>query len=88
MNVKKKDIILLVAAAATFGLTAVLAFNLIVPKNTGVSKGVVVEVVVPIQPSFDEAGVKMISDTTKVRDFFLPVDLNSGIGNGSLFGPL
>lgn len=45
-----------------------------------------VEVIQPFEADFDEAGKSQLSDNAAARDFSVPIDLNSGLGNTNPFG--
>ena len=82
---KTKDIVYILLAVAILLVAGYIAFTQLVPK-TASAKKVQVEVVGSISPDFDQAALTQLSDGTKIRDFSVPLDLSSGLGNKDIFG--
>ncbi len=84
---KKRDLIYLLLAAGILLAAGYLAFTQLAPKRSAASGGaVVVERVGSVPAGLDAAGMSLLRDSTKVRDFESPEDL-TGLGNKTLFGP-
>lgn len=83
---KTKDLTQLIIAIALFAVVGFVVYNLLTPNKS--SKGVSVEVITPLEPSFSTTALADISDSTKVTDFYTPPDLKQGIGNPLPFKPV
>ncbi len=88
-QMKKKDVIMLVAAVAILLVTGYVAYiEVLAPKKTSGAKTstVTVEKIGVIPAQFDQDAVTQLSDTNQVFDYSPPVDL-TGLGNNTPFGP-
>ena len=83
---KTKDIIYLVITVVIFAVGGYLAFNNLVPKSTAGSAGTKVEIVGALKPDLDYAVIDTLLDKTKNVDYTVNLDLNSNLGNPSVFG--
>lgn len=79
---KVKDVMYLVVSMLIFLVIGVWAVATFSKKPTG--EQAQYEVVKVISNSFDETALEIISDTNKVRDFTIPIDLQQ-IGNPKPF---
>lgn len=83
---KRKEIIQLAVAAVILFVAGVLVYMQLAPKKSGNSnEKYMVEKVRPIDADFDEEALTQISDSRKVRDFYVAPDLSTGLGNSELF---
>jgi hypothetical protein len=80
---KTKDIVYLVLAGLIFVTAGILAYGSLAGKQ---SSGVQVEVVVPISAEYDQSALSKLTDPAVAKDFSIPVDLSSGLGNPAPFG--
>lgn len=87
---KTKELIQLIAALVIFAVAGFLIYLQVAPHNAGAgaTNGPSVEVVSPINADFDQDALSKVSDGTISRDFYQAPDLNSGLGNSQVFGPL
>jgi hypothetical protein len=83
---KKRDIFFLLLAAVILGVAGYLGYSQLAPKRA-TANGVEVEKVGVIPSSMDADGVATLRDPAKVRDYYAPVDLSSGLNNTAPFGP-
>ncbi len=86
---KQKEIVQLSVAAIVFVVAGILVFTQLGPgKSKSAKSAYTYEDVQSIDASFDENQLQAISDSAKVRDFYIPPDLNAGVGNPSPFKPI
>jgi hypothetical protein len=85
---KSKDLAMLLIAVVIFLVAGYLGYTqFLAPKNTdGGAKTVEVEVVGVIAPDFDQDTLAQLADTSTVRNFSVPLDLTTGLGNQAVFG--
>lgn len=84
---KRKDAIYLAITAVLVAASGVIVYSQLSPAKSKAPRSAKVEVVVPITPQYDSNALGQVSNPNKVKDFSVPVDLNSGIGNTRPFGP-
>jgi flagellar basal body-associated protein FliL len=82
---KRRDVVLLVLAMIIFVVAGYLAVANLLPKQTA-KKTVKVEVVGSIPSELDSTSLTSLTDTTKSKDFTVPIDLSTGLGNQAVFG--
>jgi len=82
--VKSKDILYLGISGVIFVFVGYIGFTQLAPQNKSNTQ-TTVEVIDPVASQYDAAGLTAISDTAKVRDFAVPIDLG-GLGNPTPFG--
>lgn len=82
---KRKDVGLILLAAIIFCVVGYLGFQALMPKSTQ-SSGVEVEVVTPIQSSFNEAAIKRLQDRVDAEDSYVAPNLTTGLNNPTPFG--
>ncbi|HEX7260067.1 MAG TPA: hypothetical protein VF272_04020 [Candidatus Saccharimonadia bacterium] len=86
---KKKEIIQLTVAGAIIAFAGLLfASQLGAPKSDSKKGRYTYEDVRPIKSDYAPELIEKITDSEKVKDFYLPPDLNSGIGNQTPFKPI
>jgi len=83
--VKTKEIVYLIAAVAIFGVVGYLIATQLVPQQTSSSKTTIVEVVGPIESSFESATLSTLKGVDN-KDFYSRPDLATGLGNQAVFG--
>ena len=86
---KRRDIVIMIVAAIIFLVAGYLVYTQIAPKGSATgaaSQGVQVDVVGAIAPDFDSSALATLQDGSKVRNFAVPVDLTTGLGNQAIFG--
>ena len=83
---KKKDIVYLLVAVVIFLVVGYVGLSQFGSPSSTKSKGVVVEVVDPISPNFDQNAMNKLRDTSQFHDFAVPVDLTTGLGNPAPIG--
>jgi flagellar basal body-associated protein FliL len=84
---KKKDLMALVIAVAIMLVAGYLVYTQVMPQKSGAaSQGVQVEVVGPIASDFDPSVMDTLSDSSKVRNFAVSLDLTTGLANPTIFG--
>ncbi len=81
---KTKDIVALGLAGIIITVVGVL----LVGKFSGGSqhKRAQVEVVDPVESGFDDTAKRQLVNSAAARDFSVPIDLRSGLGNVNPFG--
>lgn len=84
---KTKQIVQLVVAILILAIASYIVYALAVP-NKGGGKTVTYVKVTPIDPNFDTTSLNQLSNSSNVRDFYNPPNLNSGLNNSQPFGPL
>ncbi len=82
---KSKDIMMMLVAAVIFIAIGVVLYGQLKPKRTSGAHQTTVEVVDPINSSFDSSALSSINNPAQVRDFAVSIDLN-GLGNPTPFG--
>lgn len=83
---KTKDIVSLVFALIFLGVVGVIGYGQFGPKHIAKADTNFVEVVPVISNSVDPSGVlDKLDSKYRVRDFKLPVDVKSGLGNAAPF---
>lgn len=85
---KQKDLIRLGIAVIILCAAGILIFSQLAPKKSSGKAKYTYEDVQPIYPEYDAAVLSEISNSTLVRDFYIPPDLNTGIGNQTPFKPI
>ncbi len=84
---KPKEITQLIVAIVIFAIAGFLIYSQLGPKSGGKDgKGVSVEKVTKIPSGFNDQSLSVIGDSSRVRDFYSPPDLGSGLGNSQPFG--
>jgi hypothetical protein len=83
--VKQKDIVYLLLAVVILLVAGYVGYTQLVPKKGGSAKGVEGDKGGVVPSELDQAGLSILSDPAKVRDFSLPVDF-TGLGNKTPFG--
>jgi flagellar basal body-associated protein FliL len=83
--VKKKDLIQLAVALVIFIAAGFMIYLVAGPKKTAssASKQATIEVVTPIQPSYDQSALTQLNSA---HDFYTAPNLTTGLGNNQLFG--
>lgn len=88
MKLAKKDIIYILLAAVMFSVTGIVAFTQLAPKGAATgSAQATVEIVDPLVATLNTDALNTLGDPNKVRDYFVPIDLSTGLGNKAPFGP-
>jgi hypothetical protein len=82
---KKKDMFYMILAAAIFLVAGYIAYTQLSAKKT-TSKGVEVEVVGVFDSTYDPNALSALSDSSKVVDYTVPIDLSTGLNNPAPFG--
>lgn len=85
---KTKEIIQLGVAVLIFAVAGLLIFSQFGSKpkaGAAKSKGVMITVVTPINPTFDQATLALFDDTNAIKDFYNAPDLKNGLGNTQPF---
>ncbi len=86
---KTKELVQLIVAVLIFIIAGYIIYSVLVPqKSSGSNKGVSYTKVTPVNPNFSQTDLSNLGDSTKVRDFYNPPDLNNGLNNSQPFGPL
>ncbi len=84
---KKRDIFFLLLAAVILVVAGYLGYSQLAPKRGATTNGVEVEKIGTMPSVMDADGVATLRDPAKVRDYYAPVDLTSGLNNTAPFGP-
>ncbi len=85
---KQKEIIQLSIAGIIFLVAGIFIFGQLSGGKSSSAKGkYTYEDVRPLTSKYSVELLQKISDTDKVKDFYLPPDLKSGIGNQEPFKP-
>lgn len=82
---KKKDVIYLVLAVGILLTAGYIAYTKLLT-HKGPNAGVQVDVVGTIPANFNDTAINLIGDSTKVLDFYQPIDLTTGLNNPAPFG--
>lgn len=85
---KTKEIIQLAVAGVIFLVAGILVFNILAPRKAGTKSQLTYEKVTMIDPVFDQQLLDKLRDPTKAKNFYVPPDLNSGLGNTQPFSPI
>ncbi|HUC86896.1 MAG TPA: hypothetical protein VMR75_01020 [Candidatus Saccharimonadales bacterium] len=88
---KSKEIVELVVAVLILAIAGYVVYKIVVPSSpssSGASHTVTYVQVTPVDPNFDSNSLNELGDSSKVRDFYSPPDLSSGLNNSQPFGPL
>jgi hypothetical protein len=83
---KTKDIVSLVIALVIFLIAGYVAYTQLLSNPSSSKQEVKVEVVGAITEEFDSAALTMLRNPDKVRDYTVPLDLQTGLGNSAVFG--
>lgn len=83
---KTKDLMALVVAVLILLVAGYIVMTQILPKPASSSQGTQVEVVGEIKPGFDQAALTQLSDASNIRDYSVPLDLQTGLNNAAVFG--
>ena len=86
-DVNKKDLLYIGLTIVILAVVGVVAYGQFAGGTTA-SEGVSVEVIHPIDASFDQSALDRLRDQDRSRDFTVPVDVKSGAGNSTPFGSL
>ncbi len=85
---KRKDVTYLIITVVILAATGIMAYFFLFPqKSTGTGAKSSYEVITPIDATLTGDKLNRILDSTKLKDFSVPVDLK-GLGNTTPFGPL
>ena len=85
---KQKELIQLLVAGTSFVVHGIIIFSQFGPgKSKSAKNRYTYENVKPIAANFDAELLQSITNTEKVKDFYLPPDLHNGIGNPTPFKP-
>lgn len=85
---KKKDITYLIIAAVIFVIVGFVGYSQLGGKSSSSKHTAQVDVVVPISSDFDTTALGKLQDPGTARDFYTPIDLNSGLNNSNPFNPI
>jgi|GEM_PF-1288763 flagellar basal body-associated protein FliL len=85
---KTKDIVYLIIAVVIFAVAGYLLFTILVPSKPTAASNLSnqAEVVGTVDDKLNYSVVSELSDTTKNVDYTVNLDLNTGVGNPSVFG--
>lgn len=81
----KKDLLYIVLAAVIFAVAGILGYSQLSPKQSS-SKGVTVEVVEPVSAQFNQNTISILNNSNATRDFAVPPNFDSGLGNQTPIG--
>ncbi len=85
---KQKEIIQLSVAGLIFVVAGIVVFSQLSGGGKSSKSKYTYEEVRPIASDFDSKQLLKITDASTVKDFYVPPDLRSGIGNQSPFKPI
>lgn len=77
---------MLVVAVLILLVAGYIVMTQVLPKPASSGQGTQVEVVGEIKPDFDQAALDQLSDASKIRDYSVPLDLQTGLNNAAVFG--
>lgn len=87
---KTKEVIQLMVALLIFAIAGYLIFMQVAPKPAeGADPNkLTYEKITPIEAEFDSEALRNLTNAASVKDFYLPPDLKSGVGNNKPFTPV
>lgn len=87
---KTKEVIQLMVALLIFAIAGYLIYMQLAPKPAAGSdpNKLTYEKITPIDPEFSQEALRNLTNAASVKDFYLPPDLKSGVGNNKPFTPV
>lgn len=85
---KTKEMIQAVVAVMVLVAAGYLIYSQLVPKKPKSASVATIHKITPIEPSFNEDGLRRIGDSSQVRNFYTAPDLQNGLGNTHPFTPV